>query len=90
MIDMNAKFLMSCAAVGLGGLAASTQVEAHISNLGLAAEAHDAAIASSASRQSSLRPDLLITSGKIGGISLIERELVRGVKVAMKECCDSR
>jgi hypothetical protein len=84
---MNAKFLMSCAALGLaglGGLASSTEVQARTSDPGLVAEAHEAATAPSASQQSSSRPDLLIAPGKIGGISLIEQGLVRGIKVASK------
>jgi hypothetical protein len=79
---MNTKFLMSCAAIGLaglGGLAASPEAQARTSDVGLVGEAHDAVIATSAS---SLRPDLLIVPGEIGGITLTERGLVRNVKVA--------
>ena len=80
-IHMNAKFLMCCAAVGLGGLAASTEVEARVSTLGSGAEARPAAVASVASGHPNLRPELLIAPGKLGSSSLIEHELVPGTKV---------
>ena len=74
---------MFCAAglAGLGGLAASTEADARTSSPGPAAETRAAAFASV---EPNLRPDLLITPSKIGGVTLTERELVRGVKVAMK------
>ena len=80
---MNAKFLMSCAAVGLGGLAAATEGEARTSSLDPLAETGPAAVTSIAAPQPSLQPDLLIGQGKIAGITLTEHELVRGVKVAL-------
>jgi len=78
---MNAKFLLCCAAVGLGCLAASNEVEARTSTLGPGAEARPAAVASVAPGQPNLRPELLIEPGKIGGSSLTKHELVRGAKV---------